>query len=92
MPDLTQYLPCNDLWINGYAARMGWQELCRYYDRVFLRLMQMQPDEELHVEREVRPENYDLFLKCACTAIRELHGLGMQSWQVEQRSTVIHRY
>lgn len=92
MLDLTPHLPQDDLWMDDYAATMGWEELCRYYDRVFLRLMQMQPDEELHVAREVRPGNYDLFLKCACAAIRELHGLGMREWQVEQWGTVIRRY
>ena len=53
--------------------------------------MQMCPGEELHVAREVRPENYDLFLKCACTAIRELPFLFFGSWHIEQRGTVILR-
>jgi len=60
MLDLTQHLPQDDLWMDDYAATMGWEALRGYYDRVFLRLMQMCPGEELHVAREVRPENYDL--------------------------------
>lgn len=91
MLDLTQHLPQDDLWMDDYAATMGWEALCGYYDRVFLRLMQMCPGEELHVAREVRPENYDLFLKCACTALRELHSLDIYDWHIEQRGTVILR-
>ena len=91
MLDLTQHLPQDDLWMDEYAATMGWEALCGYYDRVFLRLMQMCPGEELHVAREVRPENYDLFLKCACTAIRELPFLFFGAWHIEQRGTVILR-
>ena len=91
MLDLTRHLPQDDQWADDYAARLGWEEVCRYYNRVFLRLLGMQPGEELHVLQEVRPDNYDLFLKCACTAIRELHGLGLWAWHVEQRGTLIRR-
>lgn len=91
MLDLTQHLPQDDLWMDDYAATMGWEALRGYYDRVFLRLMQMCPGEELHVAREVRPENYDLFLKCACAALRELHSLEIYDWHIEQRGTVILR-
>lgn len=91
MLDLTQHLPQDDLWMDDYAATMGWEALRGYYDRVFRRLLQMQPGEELHVAREVRPENYDLFLKCACAALRELHSLDIYDWHIEQRGTVILR-
>lgn len=92
MLDLTQHLPQDDRWTDDYAARLGWEALCRYYDRVFLRLLAMKPGEELHVARECRPDNYDLFLKCACTAIRELHGMKERgTWHVEQRGTIIRR-
>ncbi len=91
MLDLTQHLPQDDLWMDDYAARLGWEALCAYYDRVFRRLVLMQPGEELHVAREVRPENYDLFLKCACAALRELHSLDIYDWHIEQRGTVILR-
>lgn len=91
MNDLTSHLPQDDRWVLGYAASLGWEELCRYYDRVFLRLLRMQSGEEMHILREVSPGNYDLFLKCACTAIRELHALGLCSWHVEQRGTLILR-
>lgn len=91
MLDLTQHLPQDDLWMDDYAATMGWEALRGYYDRVFLRLMQMCPGEELHVAREVRPENYDLFLKCVCAALRELHSLDIYDWHIEQRGTVILR-
>lgn len=91
MLDLTQHLPQDDLWMDDYAATMSWEALRGYYDRVFRRLLQMQPGEELHVAREVRPENYDLFLKCACAALRELHSLDIYDWHIEQRGTVILR-
>lgn len=91
MNDLASHLPQDDRWTDDYAARLGWDALAAYYDRVFLRLLRMPPGEELHVLREVSPGNYDLFLKCACTAIRELHALGLCSWHVEQRGTLITR-
>ena len=91
MLDLTQHLPQDDLWMDEYAATMGWEALCGYYDRVFRRLLRMQPGEDLHVAREVRPENYDLFLKCTCAALRELHSLDIYDWHIEQRGTVILR-
>ncbi len=89
--DLTQHLPQDDSWMEEYASRLGWTDLSRYYDRVFLRLLQMLPGEVLHVAQEVRPDNYDLFLKCACTAIRELHGMDIWSWRVDRLGTIIIR-
>ena len=92
MTDLTPHLPQDDRWVDDYAARLGWDTVCRYYDRVFLRLLAMRPGEELSVVREVRPDNYDLFLKCACTAIRELNGI--EKWStchVERSGTIIVR-
>lgn len=89
MLDLTQHLPQDDHWMDDYAARLGWDTVCHYYNRVFVRLLMMQPGEELHVAEVVKPDNYDLFLKCACTAIRELNLLEPYAWSVEQRGTII---
>lgn len=49
MLDLTQHLPQDDHWMDDYAARLGWDTVCHYYNRVFVRLLMMQPGEELHV-------------------------------------------
>ena len=89
MEDLTQYLAPNDGWIATAAAEMGWDALAAYYNRVFLRLMQMPPGGSLDVAASVRPANYRLFLHCACTAIRELERMGIGNFYIEQQGNLI---
>lgn len=91
MTDLTTHLPQDDRWMDDYAAHLGRDALAQYYDRVFLRLNSMQPGDAMSVGREVRPDNYDLFLKCAATAIRELHALEMGTWHIEEQGNLILR-
>ena len=88
--DLTPYLSPDTSWIAPCAKRMGWDALTAYYDRVMLRLLLMERGEELHVTREVRPDNRPLFLRCACLAIGELQRIDPWStYYIEDRGTLI---
>lgn len=88
--DLTPYLSPDTSWIAPYAERMGWDALAAYYDRVMLRLLRMEPGEELRVDGEVRPANRPLFLRCACLAIGELRRIDPWStYDIEDRGKLI---
>lgn len=90
--NLTHLLPDDARsWIPTYEERMGWERLKEYYDRVFLRLERMRPGEKLVVWQEVVPDNYDLFLHCAYTAICELQSYGINSYYFDDQATVITR-
>ena len=65
------------------AAQIGWHELTDYYNQVFLYLMEMKTGSQFRVTDRVRPENYELFLHCACTAIRELEYMNMGVYYIE---------
>lgn len=90
MLDLTPYLTCSTSWIAPCAERMGWDALAAYYDRVFLLLLQMPAGSHLAVTDVVRPDNYGLFLRCACLAIGELrHVDPWATYDIEDRGTLI---
>ena len=90
--DFTLFLPDDARsWIPSYAARIGWDKLREYYNRVFIRLERMCPGERLIVYKEVNPENYDLFLHCAYTAVCELQSMDIQSYYFDEDATVITR-
>ena len=90
--DFTLFLPDDARsWIPSYAERIGWDKLREYYNRVFIRLERMCPGERLIVYKEVNPENYDLFLHCAYTAVCELQSMDIQSYYFDEDATVITR-
>lgn len=89
MTDLTPYLTDSNDWIAPCAESMGWDSLAAYYNRVFLRLLQMPAGSHLVVTDIVRPDNYELFLHCACTAIRELEHMGEGTYYIEDRGKLI---
>jgi hypothetical protein len=91
MIDLTACIPQDNQWMNETADRIGWDELTGYYDRVFLMLQNMKRGERFEVVRKVHPDNYELFIKCACTAIMELSSQGIYAWSLEDNGTVIVR-
>ena len=90
--NLTSHLPdAARSSIPDYAERLGWEKLKEYYDRIFLQLERMLPGEKLVVWQEVSPDNYDLFLHCAYTAICELQSYGINSYYFDDQATVITR-
>jgi hypothetical protein len=91
MIDLTEYIPRDDQWIDGVAEQIGWDELTEYYDRIYLMLQRMINGERFQIEKSVHPDNYQLFVRCACTAIRELQSMGIYGWSIEEKASVIVR-
>jgi hypothetical protein len=91
MEDLTQYIPANDDWINDEIAHAGEKETIRYYNKVYNRLVSMKPGERLYIEEVVHPENYQLFIRMVCTAIRELANHDNLGWFLENQATEILR-
>lgn len=89
MTDLTPYLTNSNKWIAPCAEVMGWDALGTYYNRVFLRLLQMPRGGCLIVTDIVRPDNYELFMHCVCTAIHELEGMNEGNFYIEDRGNLI---
>ena len=61
-------------WINEYAAKMGEQALYAYKNEVYKALYNLQFGESIVIEKWVKPENYDLFVKICCCFISESEG------------------
>ncbi len=89
--NMLQYMPENNAWMKRYADCMGWDELAKYYDKVWLMLYDMRPGHTFRVLDEVHPKNYDLFMKCVDTALEELNAYGIHSYYIEEQGTVILR-
>lgn len=90
MTDLTPYLTGSTDWIAPCAESMGWDALAAYYDRVFMLLLRMPEGSHLAVTDIVRPDNYELFLHCACLAIGELRRIEPWStYDIEDRGKLI---
>jgi hypothetical protein len=51
----------------------------------------MKPGERLYIEEVVHPENYQLFIRMVCTAIRELANHDNLGWFLENQATEILR-
>lgn len=90
--NLRQFFPDRDDWYQAYIDEMGRDSFLRYYNRVFLRLMDMKPGDKLMVLKEVSPDNYKLFIRCAVMAVNELASYDIYSFDFEQGATVIERH
>lgn len=91
MVDLREFVPLNNDWIKDSADKIGWDQLTAYYDSIYLMLLNMERDEVFDVEKLVRPENYELFIRCACTAILELGKQGIFAWSLNEQANRIVR-
>lgn len=81
---IDRYLPKdNRCWIEGYAESLGWDYLISYYDKLFVRMLDMQHGNKIDIIKEVHPDNYDLFVKCLVTCICELASFGLYDYSVE---------
>lgn len=89
--DLFKHIPDNNDWIQAYAQSMGWDKLTAYYDKVWLMLYEMQPGHTFRVLEEVKPDNYDLFIKCVVAALEEFRSYGIGNYHIEEQGTVILR-
>ncbi|OKZ08498.1 hypothetical protein [Bacteroides stercorirosoris] len=90
--DLLQYFPddCQS-WISSYIELMGVERLTEYYNKVLIRLYDMQPGESFRVLEKVSPENYDLFMKCVYSCLCAFDLYGIYSYYIEEQGTVILR-
>lgn len=92
MVNLSQYIPeTNRSWIQDMSERLGEDVLFEYYNRVFIRMFNMEHRESLYILHEVLPENYELFIKCVYTCMSELAAYGMNDYHLENNATVVYR-
>ena len=91
MVDLKQYIPEDDSWIENYFAVMGETELISYYNNIFVYLLNMPPRTHFNILQEVKPENYELFIKCVYTCIRELTTYGF-NFSIENDVTLVCKW
>ena len=57
--------------------------LTRYYDKVFLLLYDMKHGDEFDIEKNVDPQNYDLFIKCFILVYQQLFSNGITGYFLE---------
>lgn len=50
---------------------MGKESYEKYINNVYILLLGMQPDQFFSIEKNVKPENRDLFIKVCCMFIQE---------------------
>ena len=90
--DLTKYIPKDShSWIPDMKERIGEDSLLKYYNRVFVKMFDMNHQESFSIIEKVDPENYELFIKCAYTCIFELASYGRGDYFLEQEATLIYR-
>lgn len=66
MTDLSHYKLTDDWsWYERYAELMGEEQLKEYINSVYIRLDQLQVGEFFYVEKKVKKENWELFVKAA---------------------------
>ena len=75
MPDYSQHRLQDWAWYFDYRSQMGKEKFYRYINRVYRLLMSMKPGSYLSIEKNVKPENIDLFIKTVCMFISEQQNL-----------------
>jgi len=71
MPDYSNHRLQNWEWYTEYRSRSGREPLLQYINTVYKLLMNMKPGSYFNIEKNVRPENIDLFIKICCMFIQE---------------------
>lgn len=69
MADYIKHRPENWDWVDYYINKMGIKEYMRFQEKVYYRFYYMQPGEVFNIEKKVREENRDLFIKLVCSFI-----------------------
>jgi hypothetical protein len=64
----------DDTWIREYSEKMGEDNLYKYKNDVYKHLYNIQVGQSISIEKWVKPENWDLFVKIACCFISESKG------------------
>lgn len=60
-------------WVNAYKSRMGNEEFHYYVNSVYEMLLNMTPGDSVEIEKTVKTENTELFIKIVCMFITEQH-------------------
>lgn len=89
--NLIFHIPNDDSWMAAMAAKIGWENLIDYYDKVFNMLYDMQPNTVFDIVANVHPKNYDIFIKSVFSCINELHKMGIKQFSFEEKATQILR-
>ena len=71
MPDYTKHIMQNWDWCNTYRSLLGKKAFDKYVNGVYELLLSMKPDSYYSIEKNVKPENIDLFIKICCMFIQE---------------------
>ena len=66
MTDYTEHIMKNWEWCEKYRSRLGVTHYNKYVNDVISLLWDMQPDTFFSIEKNVKPENLDLFIKVCC--------------------------
>ena len=71
MPDYSEHIMKNWEWCDRYRSLMGTAAYEKYVGSVYGLLMEMQPGSFFSIEKNVKPENRDLFIKTCCMFMKE---------------------
>ena len=71
MTDYSNHIMKNWDWCDAYRSRMGEESYYKYVGNVYDLLLNMQPGSFFSIEKNVKPENRDLFIKICCRFIQE---------------------
>ena len=71
MPDYRIHRMKDWAWCDTYRARLGREAYDRYVNAVYRLLTEMKPGSFFVVEKNVKPDNIDLFIKICCMFIQE---------------------
>jgi len=71
MPDYTNHIMKNWDWCAEYRFRLGKEAFYKYVDNVYTLLSEMKSESFFSIEKNVKPENRDLFIKCCCMFMQE---------------------
>ena len=71
MPDLSKHRMTGWEWYGEYRSRLGMEACLRYINSVYKLLAEMKPGGFFVIEKNVRAENIDLFIKTCCMFIQE---------------------
>lgn len=71
MTDYSKHIMQNWEWCEQYRSQIGNLTYWKYVSEVYKLLLSMQPDSFFSIEKNVKPENIDLFIKVCCMFIQE---------------------
>lgn len=69
--NLLEYIPEDDKWIDEFCNKLGTEYIMDYYHRVWLMLYDMRVGQVFDIEKRVKPQNRELFVKMASLCISE---------------------